>query len=86
MGKWRALSHGQSVQFSQCRLNLVFIELERQAREKTAVLVHAFRGLSASKEHSNKHHLAPEILPPWQPPRAPSAGQTTDELLSLRPV
>lgn len=85
MGKWRALSHGPSVQFSQCRLNLVFIELERQAREKTAVLVHT-RGLSASKEHSNKHHLAPEILPPRQPPRAPAAGQTTDDLLSLRPL
>lgn len=75
MEKWGALSHGQSAQFSQCRLNLVFVELERQAREKTVLLSHT-RGLSTSKEGSNKQCLAPEIWHPWQPPRAPTAGQT----------
>lgn len=73
---------GQSAQFSQCRLNLVFVELERQAREKTTVLVYT-RGPSTSKEHSNKQCTAPEIQHPQQPPGAPVAGQTADELPPL---
>lgn len=63
MKKWKVLSHGQSTQFTQCRLNLVFVELERQAKEKIAVLVHT-RGLSTSKECSNKQYTAPEIQHP----------------------